>query len=131
MVFIHQGSKSNQILKPCPIGLLAVMGMIYVSFFHLGYNTLMVNAHYGIFIATLFLMAFLLDAVFFTVKPSKMIVSLLKFSSALLVLLITLIVVTGILADINFVPAVVSSSSSNLYGNFTANVTSSSLGNFR
>jgi hypothetical protein len=126
----HQAFRLLLVSLGVPIGVLALLGMAYGLLGGIGANTLLVNLHYGIFIGTLFLAAFLLDAILFA-KNEPAMVKLAILSSFFLFLLTIAINISGIVADIPFSSgSAVSSSYNSTYGTFNANVTDSGVGNF-
>ena len=113
-----------------PFTILIVLGLGYITLGQLGPETIYVNVHYGLFIATLFLSAFVLDAVFFA-KPTSESVQMVLFASFFLFVMSIALNVTGIIPDIPMsAGSAVSGTYSTAFGNYTANVSDAALGNF-
>ncbi len=114
-----------------PLTILAIFGLAYITMLHLGPNTIYVDVHYGVFIATLFFAAFVLDAVFFYKTADPQVVQLITLSSFILFLMVVAVNITGVIADVPLsAGAAVSGNWTNAYGSFNANVTDTAVGNF-
>ena len=114
-----------------PLTILAVFGFAFVALMRLGPASIFVNMHYGIFIASLFFAAFILDAVFFYKTADPQVVQLITFSAFVLFLMAVAINITGFIADAPMsAGAAVSGNWTNAFGSFSANVSDAGVGNF-
>ena len=113
-----------------PFTILIVLGLGYITLGGLGPETIYVNVHYGLFIALLFLAAFVLDAVFFA-KPSAQAVQMILFASFFLFVMTIALDITGIIPDVPMsTGAAVSGTYATAFGNYTASVSDAALGSF-
>ncbi len=100
--------------------------------FGLGANTLWLSLHHILSIALVLAIAdYVFGSVFFTTEPSHHALLHMRIGSGVALGLAVLVVITGIIPDINFgTPAAFNLTTSNSFDTATLKVTSDSLGNF-
>lgn len=99
--------------------------------FDIGPNTFWLDMHGLLMFLILVFAAFLFGAIFFSKDPDERLVRRLKVSSAVTFILLLLLMLTGIIPDINFgTGANFTHSTVNSFGTFTAKVTDDSVANF-
>lgn len=113
-----------------PFTILIILGLGYITLGQLGPETIYVNVHYGLFIAMLFLSAFVLDAIYFAQRTYQS-VQMIMFASFFLFIMSVALNVTGIIPDIPMsAGAALSGTYSTSFGNYTASVSDAALANF-
>ena len=99
--------------------------------FGIGPNTFWLDLHGLLLFLILIFAAFLFGAIFFSKEADERLVRRLKISSAVTFVLLMLLMITGMIPDINFAfGATFTHSTVNDFGTFKAAVTDASLGNF-
>ena len=100
--------------------------------FGLGANTLWLSLHHILSIALVLAIAdYVFGSVFFTTEPSHHALLHMRIGSAAALVLAVLVVITGIIPDINFgTPAAFNLTTANSFSTSTLKVTTDSLGNF-
>lgn len=99
--------------------------------FTIGPNTFWLDMHGLVMFLLLIFAAFLFGAIFFSKEPDERLVRRLKISSAATFVLLMVLMITGIIPDINFGSgANFTHTTVNDFGAFTAKVTDDSLANF-
>ncbi len=99
--------------------------------FTIGPNTFWLDLHGLLMFLVLVFAAFLFGAIFFSKEPDERLVRRLKISSAVTFVLLMLLMITGMIPDINFASgATFTHTTMNDFGTFAAKVTDDSLGNF-
>ena len=99
--------------------------------FGIGPNTIWLDLHGLLMFLILIFAAFLFGALFFSKEADERLVRRLKISSAVTFVLLMLLMITGMIPDVNFAfGATFTHSTVNDFGTFAAKVTDASLGNF-
>ncbi len=99
--------------------------------FTIGPNTIWLDLHGLLMFLILIFAAFLFGAIFFAKDPDERLVRRLKISAAVTFVLLMLLMITGMIPDINFAAgATFTHTTTNDFGAFKAVVTDTSLGNF-
>jgi hypothetical protein len=99
--------------------------------FGIGPNTIWLDLHGLLMFLILIFAAFLFGAIFFAKEPDARLVRRLKISSAATFVLLMVLMITGMIPDINFAAgATFTHSTVNDFGTFKAMVSDTSLGNF-
>ena len=99
--------------------------------FGIGPNTIWLDLHGLLMFLILIFAAFLFGAIFFAKEPDARLVRRLKISSAVTFVLLMVLMITGMIPDINFAAgATFTHSTVNDFGTFKAVVSDTSLGNF-
>lgn len=100
--------------------------------FGLGANTLWLSLHHVLSIALVLAIAdYVFGSVFFTTEPSRHALLHMRIGSAVALVLAVLVVVSGIIPDINFgTPAAFNATTTNDFSTNTLQVTSDTLGAF-
>ncbi len=99
--------------------------------FGIGANTFWLDLHGLLMFLVLVFAAFLFGAIYFSKEPDEWLVRRLKISSAVTFVLLLLLMLTGMIPDINFAfGATFTHTTTNDFGTFIAKVTDGSLGNF-
>jgi hypothetical protein len=98
---------------------------------NIGPNTIWLDLHGLLMFLILIFSAFLFGAIFFAKDPDERLVRRLKISAVVAFVLLMLLMISGMIPDINFAAgATFAHSTTNDFGTFTAQVTDNSLGNF-
>ncbi len=99
--------------------------------FGIGLNTIWLDLHGLLMFLVLVFAAFLFGAIFFSKEPDERLVRRLKISSVVTFVLLMLLMITGMIPDINFAAgATFTHTTTNDFGTFIGKVTDTSLGNF-
>ncbi len=99
--------------------------------FNIGPNTFWLDLHGLLMFLILIFSAFLFGAIFFAKDPDERLVRRLKISAVAAFVLLMLLMITGMIPDINFAASTTfAHTTTNDFGTFTAQVTDSSLSNF-
>ncbi len=99
--------------------------------FNIGPNTFWLDLHGLLMFLILIFSAFLFGAIFFAKDPDERLVRRLKISAVAAFVLLMLLMITGMIPDINFAAgATFTHTTTNDFGMFTSQVTDASLSNF-
>ncbi len=98
--------------------------------FDVGPNTFWLDVHGLMMFLLLIFSAFLFGAVFFTKEADERVLRGLKISAVGAFLLLIILMISGIVPDVNFSADALSHTTTNDFGAFSAQVTDDNVGNF-
>lgn len=102
-----------------------------MTFFGLGTNELLLSVHGLFFILIVGFASYIFGGIYFRRNPDRVFIMRLKLSALATFLLVFLLMISGILPDVNFGSgALLTATYTNNYGNFTQTISDASVGAF-